>query len=611
MTHVSTGVPDTPSAAHLPTEASLLLRLKRSTTLMAFSAVVVCTWIAWVAWQSFAALQSAQSEVDYARRVQMEFTLLRSNYANAHVNARRAIRDGDANMIGQAEQLIAAGRKNLATLQELTRDDPMQQRRIVQMVPVLDEFAEGLQRRMRPGSPEEAARVRQQLDSDVAPLVPDFVRLTLNAAQQQEDRIIGQRMAARLAQEKTARDLTMGLIAAALATILVAIRALRADRKRLVRAQSELSLTNADLERRVEERTAVIRREQARIEGIFEAMSDGVLAFDLDLRHTFVSRRAGELLGRDPAAMLGRTMWEVYPTQDRNVEMHALIQRALDSGKPLTGEVTYPEFGGACFSYYIAPGPGGVTLYFHDVTQRRRNEVALRDMARRMQMLSESLITAWEDQRRALARELHDEIGQNLTAIKFNFAALASGASPVLALRAADGIALASQVISQVRDQILELHPALLDLLGLTAAVDEYLQRQAERSGIKIDFSPALPLPRLTEALELAAFRVVQEAVHNALRHAQCSRIEVVMEDEEGNVLMEVRDNGRGFTVTDTTMQGTFGMGVGGMRERVTLLAGRFAVESAPGRGTVVRAALPLVLRPTLIPAPAQAPDAP
>ncbi|MBI1882281.1 MAG: GAF domain-containing protein, partial [Chloroflexi bacterium] len=217
----------------------------------------------------------------------------------------------------------------------------------------------------------------------------------------------------------------------------------------------------------------------------------------------------------------------------------------------------------------------------------------------RLQLLSQQLVDAQEAERRHIARELHDEIGQTLTAVKINLQAmqrLFDASSLTTAL--ADSIDIVEQAIQQVRNLSLDLRPSMLDDLGLVATLRWYLDRQAKWAGFTAQLT-ANPLDmQLPSNLETVCFRLVQEALTNVLRHAQAQWVQVDLQLRETDLQLRIRDDGLGFemeTILERVAHGT-GLGLLGMQERVTLLGGRLDIHSSLGRGTEIRVYLPIPL---------------
>ncbi|OGK87989.1 MAG: hypothetical protein A2X52_13745 [Candidatus Rokubacteria bacterium GWC2_70_16] len=221
----------------------------------------------------------------------------------------------------------------------------------------------------------------------------------------------------------------------------------------------------------------------------------------------------------------------------------------------------------------------------------------LQETGERLRALSRQLMGAQEAERRRLARELHDELGQALTAVKLTLQALPGpGASAGLGGRLDEAMGLVDRALSQVRDLSLDLRPSLLDDLGLASALRWYVTRQAERSGLAATVAADLGETRPGPDIETACFRVVQEAMTNAVRHAGARSVSVEVKGREGEIALVVRDDGAGFDVEAARSRATLGESLGllGMEERVLLLGGTLDIESAPGQGTEVRARIPL-----------------
>lgn len=231
-------------------------------------------------------------------------------------------------------------------------------------------------------------------------------------------------------------------------------------------------------------------------------------------------------------------------------------------------------------------------------------ELALADAHASQQQLQEAfamlrrttmrLEAATENERKRLARELHDEFGQALTSAKINLGlALAMSPEHGSAARISDTIGLMDQLIGQVRALSLDLRPPLLDEMGLVPALEGYLNAVSVRSGAPIDFRFDDGLAFAAVEQEIAVFRVVQEAITNAMRHAGASALEVDLTAQDGGVAIRVQDDGNGFDAEAMLATGGPGLGLFGMRERIHDLGGTWSVESRPGSGTLIRAFVP------------------
>lgn len=229
--------------------------------------------------------------------------------------------------------------------------------------------------------------------------------------------------------------------------------------------------------------------------------------------------------------------------------------------------------------------------------QRERSNADLARAYERLQSLARRLEAAKEEERKEIARELHDELGPSLTAVTINLQLLdVDKDAEKSRRRIEDSIDLADRMMERIRDLSLDLRPPLLDQMGLVSALKGYLETQAQRTGIAMEVHDETPLPELPPEVAITAFRVAQEAVTNAIRHAGASRIVVRVEPTEGGIALGVEDNGSGFDVPEILEGPATGKRIGllGMHERARMLGGNLRLDSGPGRGTRVRLSLPL-----------------
>jgi signal transduction histidine kinase len=227
---------------------------------------------------------------------------------------------------------------------------------------------------------------------------------------------------------------------------------------------------------------------------------------------------------------------------------------------------------------------------------RRRSEQELREAKLRLQALSNRMLQMQEAERRHIARELHDEIGQSLTAMKLNLDALQrrllDHAALPLALEVTD---ITELLLDQVRKLSLDLRPPQLDDLGLSAALNWLVKRHSLPEGPAIVLDAPEALPRLDPLIETAGFRVAQEALTNALRHARAAEIRIALGFAGNCFELSVRDDGAGFdlpTAQDHALRGG-SLGLVGMRERAVLAGGTLRIATRPNEGTEVVVSFP------------------
>ena len=218
------------------------------------------------------------------------------------------------------------------------------------------------------------------------------------------------------------------------------------------------------------------------------------------------------------------------------------------------------------------------------------------ELASELQQLSAQLLTAQEEERRTIARELHDEGGQVLTAIKVELSlAQANGEAGSVPVRAIENVrAIADAALQRVRDISHLLHPAMLDDLGLQTAIEWHLRGLTRRHDLRVAFTHEHAEGRLDTATEVAAFRIVQEALTNVVKHARATTVRINLCRHAEAIQLTVGDDGQGFEVPVVSTAGTRrGLGLIGIRERVAQLRGTLRIESAPGRGTRLVVELP------------------
>ena len=222
---------------------------------------------------------------------------------------------------------------------------------------------------------------------------------------------------------------------------------------------------------------------------------------------------------------------------------------------------------------------------------------SLRESQVRLQALARALIDNQEGERHQIARELHDEIGQALTAVSMNVDALRQATpGPDAARRIEETAAIVQHVLEQVRNMSLDLRPSILDDLGLVAALRWYVARQAEKSDLEIDFRARSLEERLPAEVETACFRIAQEALTNIARHARARRVRVELARSNGELELGISDDGAGFDVVRARERARRGESFGllGMEERAALLGGSLELTSNPGRGTRLEARIPI-----------------
>jgi signal transduction histidine kinase len=236
-----------------------------------------------------------------------------------------------------------------------------------------------------------------------------------------------------------------------------------------------------------------------------------------------------------------------------------------------------------------------------DITEQKRAEQALRDSEEELRRLSTRLLHVQEDERKRIARELHDSIGQSLAAIKF---VAENALSRIRQGEHSPGVSVLESLIplvQQAGDEVRRIHtdlrPSLLDDLGIVSTISWFCREFGKLyEGIHIEKTVEIEEWAVPEPLKIVIFRVMQEALNNVAKHGGATRAVVTLRQKDGNIDLAVQDDGHGFNMTDIIKKKKLsrGFGLTNMKERTELSGGTFTVDSRPGRGTVIRATWPI-----------------
>jgi signal transduction histidine kinase len=237
--------------------------------------------------------------------------------------------------------------------------------------------------------------------------------------------------------------------------------------------------------------------------------------------------------------------------------------------------------------------PQHFTSVIEDITEMKRAEQELRASSEQLRHLAAHLLSVRDEERARISREVHDELGQSLTAVKMDLAWLEGRLPPKngpMLKRIRSTRQLADSIIQSIRRISTEPRPAVLDL-GLAAAVDWQVQEFEARSGIQCKVR-LLTREVVAANASTAMFRILQETLTNVARHAKATRTDVVLQKQRDRLVLLIHDNGRGFDQADPSLSKS--LGLLGMRERAAILGGGMSISSVPGKGTTVTAWIPL-----------------
>jgi len=330
---------------------------------------------------------------------------------------------------------------------------------------------------------------------------------------------------------------------------------------------------------------------RAQLAAIVDSSDDAIVGKTLDGIITSWNRGAQQLFGYSAIEAVGQHIFLIVP-DDRRAEEQEVLARLRRGEKIDHFETVRRTKDGRLVTISLTVSPirdangviVGASKVARDITERQRAQLFTR------------LVLAQEDERRRIARELHDELGQQMTALRLTLEALKG-----LAIERGEFLAqveslqeLARRLDQDIAFRVWELRPAMLEGFGLAAALTEYAGNWSNRFGIRAEVQLTRPAAeRLTSDVETTIYRLAQEALNNVVKHARADRVDIVLEHAGDHVSLIVEDNGVGFNPSDAHAAAE-GFGLIGMRERAALAGGQLQIESAPGRGTTVILRVPL-----------------
>ena len=343
-----------------------------------------------------------------------------------------------------------------------------------------------------------------------------------------------------------------------------------------------------------------ITRNEARLRGILNSAMDAIITIDASQRVVLFNPAAERIFGHSAEQALGAPLQQFIPERIPVLPAES-IQHIDENGSATSGmELQRVNLSGmrrsgagfpleATIALMEEEGVKLYTLVLRDVTERQRAATALLLLQMDLREFVAKVQAEREQEKTFLARELHDELGQALTAVKMDIMwvleKLSAGQLTVVE-KLEKMLLLLNDTVAATRRISANLRPLMLDDLGIAAAADWLVSNFSERSGIECRLSIPDPTFHLDEPYATAVFRILQEALTNIAKHAQASLVEISISEINGEVRLSVADNGLGFSATDPRKSASFGLL--GMRERAYLLKGSVDITSAPGEGTVI-----------------------
>lgn len=394
------------------------------------------------------------------------------------------------------------------------------------------------------------------------------------------------------------------------------ITQLKQEHRRLERLRAQLEQTvserTEELRQTVEQlQSELLQRTLAekQLEEVIEAAPDAILLVDQAGTIILVNARAEQLFGYSRKELLCLNIERLVAVTQLEEYSDYFNQLFDDSAaqQPYFGlTISARRKDGSEFPVEVSLGPlnmaQGVRLacLVRDITERRKAEEEqarlleqLQQSGEQLSALTNRLQEVQEIERRQIAAELHDRVGQNLTGLNLNLQLVENQLDPEsqadLRNRLADSLVLVEETTRQVRDVMSDLHPPVLDEYGLLSALHWYGSKFSQRTGIATRVLGTEFEPRLPPKVEMALFRLVQEALNNSAKHAHATRVVITLESSGDLACLKVKDNGSGFDLEAlNAASGQEHWGLITMQQRAASVGGELAIDSAPGQGTQV-----------------------
>jgi signal transduction histidine kinase len=543
-------------------------------------AVLLLVVIGGIAYRTTNRMVFSERLVSHNREVQQVLEDLRSDSLRASNSRRGFMITREDAMLGGFHAALEDIPEKLNYLRQLTSDNPRSKAEIDELQGLFDRHLSLIKESLalrKSGRPDSARQIQiTEQGAEIGEQVNDRL---LRLHTQEEKLLRQQKMASQRAYTHTLIALFIGFVGALL---LLAV---------------EFFLLNLEFARH--EKTGLIAQQSREVvDGFFSSSTVGFAILDSELRYRRINGVLAEMAGLTPETFAGKALEGIFG--ERLFKGASIFQQVIRTGVPILDEEVSGETPGRpkeihhwLVNYFpIHDNRGGINqvgIIAVDVTARRDAEDALRGLTAR-------LLTVQDQERRRIARELHDSLGQYLAALKMSLEILANPASQKKEALFVECNSILEKCISETRTLSHLLHPPLLDEAGFASAANWFVHGFSERSGIRVALNLPPDLSRLPEAMEMALFRVLQESLTNVHRHSKATSAEIRLQLSAHAVTLEVTDHGQGIppaVLSKMQKDGTrVGVGLAGMRERSYELGGKLEIQS-DSRGTTVRFIIP------------------
>lgn len=351
--------------------------------------------------------------------------------------------------------------------------------------------------------------------------------------------------------------------------------------------------------------TRALRESEEKFRNISEQLPIPICVFSDNGDTRFLNNAFNETFGYTKEDIQTQQDWLTKAYPDVNYRNEVIAHREQAKKTPSRNSITFvSQFEVTCkdgskkvIEFFVSIGNNNVYVVANDISGKVKAELELKQSHRQLRELSSYLENIREEERKHISREIHDELGQQLTLLKLDLLQMSKKLHPdekemIENMKQADQ--LLADTMRSVRKIATQLRPSILDNLGLVSAL-EWQSREFEKNfGIKCVFESLLNEPQFTNKQSNSLFRIYQEALTNIARHAGATQVDAVLSQEDSRFVLEIRDNGKGFRMEDMADRKT--LGLKGMQERALMIDGDFQIESKPGAGTYIQISIPILI---------------
>jgi PAS domain S-box-containing protein len=545
-------------------------------------AVVMLVAIGIVAYRTTNNLVESERLIAHTHEVQTILEDLRSDTLRATNSRRGFIITNDENALRGYHASVKEIPPEVERLRRETVDNPARRVEIDRLKGLTDRYLGGLQASIdlrKSGKPDRQPQI--DMTNETAE-IGDEIRLSLQTMRDDEARLLEERSHA----AHQLYDRTMGTLTVAFVVALLLLCA-------------EFLLLNREFTKHQRTERAA-RHNRELLNAFFSSSTVGFGILDDKLRYQRVNDQLVQMVGLKASDFLGRSVMDIFPSNADRAE--AVLTEVVRTGEAVLGREVSGELPGKpgdirhwLVNYFPIKDEKNsvfqIGIISLDVTERRSAEQAIR-------RLSARLLTLQDQERRRIAREIHDSLGQYLAAVKINLQVIETTISERGREPLAECVDLLDRAIGETRTLSHLLHPPLLDEAGFSSAANWFVSGFSQRSGIPVTLELPPDLQRLPSTTEIALFRVLQESLTNVHRHSQSGSAEIKLHTDAEWVTLRITDRGRGIDpelLRKMRLDGTHtGVGLAGMRERIRELGGKLEINSSAS-GTTVEASVPVV----------------